>query len=138
MTNSRLTHPRKGREGNKEGKGREARERSHHIVTLVDVRGRDVVVSATRLDDHPDLTTIEHLDFTPDLPCEHPVHPSGIAGHEGPGWALIEIIHSCGEGQRRIICKGGWLVAGIRGTRCQACHEHLSREQSWRIIGRLA
>ena len=33
------THPRKGREGNKEGKGREARERSHHIVTLVYARG---------------------------------------------------------------------------------------------------
>ena len=100
--------------------------------------GRNVVVSATRLDDHPDLTTIEHLDFDPEIPCDHPQHPSGLYGHDGPGWALIEVIHPCFEGLRRIICEGGWANACIAGTLCPVCHKHLSREQTWRIIGRLA
>lgn len=30
---------------------------------------RDVMVSATRLDEHTDLQVIEHLDFDPAIPC---------------------------------------------------------------------
>lgn len=30
---------------------------------------RDVMVSATRLDEHTDLQAIEHLDFDPAIPC---------------------------------------------------------------------
>lgn len=67
MEPSRKTMSGKGREG----KGREGRTRVAGFTTsssYVPAPHRDDVVSASRPDEHTDLTSIEHLDF--DITCK--------------------------------------------------------------------
>ena len=88
---------------------------------------RDAMMTAARTDLDPQ--TIDHLDFAPDLPCEHPQHPSGHFGHTGPGWALIETSEclTCGEpSEQAVVCKG-WFdyILATNDGECPTCGTHL-------------
>lgn len=140
----------KGREGNKEGKGREVREGFHHIVTLGTREigqsraghPRDVVVSATRLDDRPDLDTIEHLDFEAVIPCE--CSPEGHECDEVAELILQDTpCTTCGIDDGRWLCSlACWDDMatdddGRTGVLC-ICGATFHRDDVLRIIGRLS
>lgn len=155
MTDSRTTHGAltegvrktmsgKGREGNKEGKGRlrEPFTTSSSYVTreVVQTRAghpRDVVVSATRLDDRPDLDTIEHLDFDPVVPCEARIR-GGLHG----GRADVLIVGQCPgcaatkRNLRRYgMCWRHWRKAKSVELTCEACgHKDVMAGGFFRIV----
>ncbi|MBK7564428.1 MAG: hypothetical protein IPI21_09115 [Propionivibrio sp.] len=85
---------------------------SHHGVQKVDARDSAPIVApspVTTPDAMMSLTAIEHLDFEPEVPCEHPQHPLGEMGHSGPAWALVEVIHLCASPSRTLVLlPWGW------------------------------
>lgn len=103
---------------------------------------RDVVVSATRLDEHTDLQAIEHLDFDPAIGCECTLPD------DPPCDNLAELIlqdtpcTSCGVDDGRWLCSlQCWDEMrdgdeGAPGVIC-VCGAWFHRDDVLRIIGRL-
>lgn len=86
----------------------------------------------------PDLTEIEQLDFTPDIPCEHSQHPAGIFGHEGPAEYLVRCAAPCGcppPTDYFYICKGGYHDPSP--IRCESCQELFSTSEVWHIVAKV-
>ena len=99
----------------------------------------DVMVSATRID--TDLTTIEHLDFDPAIPCE-------CSPDDDPCDETAELILedspcvACGVDDGRWLCSiacwdamatdedGMWVIC--------VCGAYFDRDETLRIIGRLS
>lgn len=98
---------------------------------------RDVVVSATRLDDRPDLDTIEHLDFDPVVPCEARIR-GGLHG----GRADVLIVGQCPgcaatkRNLRRYgMCWRHWRKAKSVELFCEACgHKDVMAGGFFRIV----
>lgn len=134
MNGSRLTHgiltepvcknmSGKGREGNKEGKGTRV-ETSHHFVASVTHEADNGMMT--------DLDIIEALDFTPELPCEHPSHNTH-GWHAGPAKFLISRAGHCGPLPNMLICEAGFL--GSDFLRCNDCgFAPIPRDETWRIV----
>lgn len=160
MTDSRTTHGAltegvrktmsgKGREGNKEGKGRlrEPFTTSSSYVPreVVQPRSghpRDVMVSATRLDEHTDLQAIEHLDFDPAIPCG--CWDYDDLGERCPRTAdvIVEDVpcpHCIGRSSRaRWLCSDVcWTEMAELGTECATCGVIAPRDEALRLVGRL-
>lgn len=88
----------------------------------------------------PDILSIEDLDFTPDIPCEHSQHGLGMFGHQGPAYYLIRAgVNPCGHDDRRAdcyyICKGGYDDPGF--IACQICGARFPKTAIWTIIGKV-
>lgn len=97
---------------------------------------RDAMMTATRT--HIDPQTIDHLDFAPDLPCEHTQHHTGQWGHRGRGWALVEIAQcpGCADPEDRYVaCQGSIEYLRTLGDfRCDVCSQPMSAAEHLRII----
>ena len=111
-------------------------------LAYVSARDRDVVVSATRLDDRPDLDTIEHLDFAHAIPCE--CSPDDVECDEVAELVLQDTpCTSCGIDDGRWLCSlacwddMGTGDDGSTGVIC-ICGAAFHRDDVLRIIGRLS
>jgi hypothetical protein len=86
----------------------------------------------------PEVGTIEHLDFTPEIPCEHSQHHLGIFGHEGPAHYLVRVDPPCGcapPADYFYICKGGYHDPSP--VRCWECLKEYPAPQVWHIIAKV-
>lgn len=78
-------------------------------------------------------TAIEHLDFTPALPCEHSWHGRGGI-HSGPARFILDAgCPACPDRVSLLICESGW--AGSRTLHCDDCGAVGPRDSFWRIVG---
>ena len=112
---------------------------SHHGVQKVSTREAAPVVAPSPVatpDGMMSLTAIEHLDFEPEVPCEHSQHASGRYGHHGPGWALVELDCPCGRGGRYVACRSWWLLlcSSGRAPRCGICGTRATVGVTLRIV----
>jgi len=122
-----LTHDRKGdrREEIGDRKGREARvETSHHVVQEVDARDPAPIVApspVTTPDAMMSLAAIEHLDFEPEVPCEHSRHRARHADESAA--FLVQVIGFChlGGGERYALCRSGYALSWRVGVLCPVC-----------------
>ena len=103
---------------------------------------RDVVVSATRLDEHTDLQAIEHLDFDPAIPCG--CWDYDDLGERCPRTAdvIVEDVpcpHCIGRSSReRWLCSDVcWTEMAELGTECATCGVIAPRDEALRLVGRL-
>ena len=122
-------HDRKGdrREEIGERKGREGRvETSHHVVAYVTrgARGSAPIVApspVTTPDAMMSLTAIEHLDFEPEVPCEHSRHRARHADESAA--FLVQVIGFChlGGGERYALCRSGYALSWRVGVLCPVC-----------------
>ena len=124
--------------GDRKWKGVRA-EDFHHDYRKVDVRDVAPIVApspVTTPDAMMSLTAIEHLDFEPEVPCEHSQHASGRYGHHGPGWALVELDCPCGRGGRYVACRSWWLLlcSSGRAPRCGICGTRATVGVTLRIV----
>ncbi len=84
--------------------------------------------------------TLEHLDFTPELPCEHSQHEVR-SWHAGKAWGLVEV--SClgprcpRIGRRLALCRAAWDHAGATGVLCSACGVSGKRSEFWSLVATL-
>lgn len=130
---SRATpHRNKGTREQGEGSGsRRGRrgETSHHGVALVTREHADGMMTLTR--------DLEHLDFTPDLPCT----TTWCDTAPNPAAYVIEVLghlpHFASRaraGERKLICQNCWdrVIAQGRG-RC-GCGAVVEWSQLWRIV----
>lgn len=153
MTRSRTTHGAltepvcktmsgKGREGNKEGKGREEGGSCSPHRLVGDARiGQpraghlpDVMVSATRLDERVDVQTIEHLDFP--VACEHTEHHQRHPEGESAAY-IVTRSRPCGcpGGRNRYaLCHSGWRLMGRGHVRCIVCGAESARDDVIHIV----
>lgn len=108
-------------------------ETFHHIVAYVTREPGDVLVSATRLDEHTDLATVEHLDFEPTCEnrfCEDGRPTAVVFVEEVPCW-------SCGDVQPEPFefeckrCIDRYLRVG---SCCGECSTSLDFDETLRII----
>lgn len=100
---------------------------------------RDVMVSATRLHEHADLQTIEHLDFDPEIPCG--CWDDGV-GEQCPRTAdvIVEDVHCphCSAETSRWVCSDVcWAEMAEIGTECATCGTFAPRDEALRLVGRL-
>lgn len=123
----RKTMSGKGREGNKEGKGRlrEPFTTSSSYVPREVVqpragRPRDVVVSATRLDEHTDLQAIEHLDFEQAKACEHSNHEA-LHEDEPASYLAEDWCAHCDAAGQFLLCHSGLVSLLTNHTKCRSC-----------------
>ena len=111
---------------------------SHHGVQLVTRASAPIVAPSpvTTPDAMMSLAAIEHLDFEPEVPCEHSQHASGRYGHHGPGWALVELDCPCGRGGRYVACRSWWLLlcSSGRAPRCGICGTRATVGVTLRIV----
>ena len=112
-------------------------ETSHHVVTSA--RDSAPIVAPSPVvspDAMMSLAAIEHLDFEPEVPCEHSQHASGRYGHHGPGWALVELDCPCGRGGRYVACRSWWLLlcSSGRAPRCGICGTRATVGVTLRIV----
>ena len=103
---------------------------------------RDVMVSATRLDEHTDLQAIEHLDFDPAIPCG--CWDYDDLGERCPRTAdvIVEDVpcpHCIGRSSRaRWLCSDVcWTEMAELGTECATCGVIAPRDEALRLVGRL-
>jgi hypothetical protein len=86
-----------------------------------------------------DLTTIEHLDFSETLPCEHEGHRIWHPGDE-PASIYIKRLDCphCGYvATPRVLalCLPAWVAAGHGALQCPACRKPDVRDVFWRYLG---
>lgn len=97
---------------------------------------RDVMVSATRLDDRPDLTAIEHLDFEPTIPCVNPADsPWRDCPHENPADYIVRARLACIAIKSAGVCWSCWIACKDAELCC--CGAHLtivSRDEALEIV----
>ena len=105
--------------------------------SYVTAGARDVVVSATRLDDRPDLASITHLDFEPFIPC---MARTRGAEHGAPADALIVgQCPSCRATKMALrrygICWRHWGRGKRQRLFCEACgHRDVYSGGFFRIV----
>lgn len=77
--------------------------------------------------------TIAHLDFNPEIPCEHSAH-GRHPNHDGPARFLIEShCPGCGDVDRFYLCEPGWKNA--KTLSCADCGGgSFPRDECWRIV----
>jgi len=99
---------------------------SHHGVTQVTRGARDsapVVAPSpvTTPDAMMSLTAIEHLDFEPEVPCEHSRHRARHADESAA--FLVQVIGFChlGGGERYALCRSGYALSWRVGVLCPVC-----------------
>lgn len=111
-------------------------ETSHHVVTSARDSAPIVAPSpVTTPDAMMSLTAIEHLDFEPEVPCEHSHHESGEYGHSGPGWALVATrCPKCGDGATYVCCRGWWDYSSTGVLTCPNCCAMGRRDDLVRIV----
>ena len=61
----------------------------------------------TTTDADLDLSVIEHLDFTPTLPCEHSRHEETHRDEPGK-YLVVHLCHECDFTVKYVICESGW------------------------------
>lgn len=79
-------------------------------------------------------TTIEHLDFTPSLPCEHSQH----ARHgDAPATLYVDATcRECGDSARYLLCLPGY--ARMRTVHCNECGTFATRDEMVTVLEVLA
>ena len=67
------------------------------------------------------LTAIEHLDFEPEVPCEHSRHRARHADESAA--FLVQVIGFChlGGGERYALCRSGYALSWRVGVLCPVC-----------------
>jgi hypothetical protein len=80
-----------------------------------------------------ELETIEHLDFQPELPCEHSNHEYGHVPHRPAAYLIWGHTSCCGQNREFLLCERGWQLGG-RGVMCSRCGAVYPREQVWTIL----
>ena len=99
---------------------------SHHGVTQVTRGARDSapIVAPSPVvspDAMMSLTAIEHLDFEPEVPCEHSRHRARHADESAA--FLVQVIGFChlGGGERYALCRSGYALSWRVGVLCPVC-----------------
>ncbi len=96
---------------------------SHHGVQLVTREAAPVVAPSpvTTPDAMMSLTAIEHLDFEPEVPCEHSRHRARHADESAA--FLVQVIGFChlGGGERYALCRSGYALFWRFGVLCPVC-----------------
>ena len=99
---------------------------SHHGVTQVTrgARGSAHIVApspVTTPDAMMSLTAIAHLDFEPEVPCEHSRHRARHADESAA--FLVQVIGFChlGGGERYALCRSGYALSWRVGVLCPVC-----------------
>jgi hypothetical protein len=127
-THGGLTHPlTEGSRLEVEGKGDRKwkgvrAEAFHHDYRKVDARAPIVAPSpVTTPDAMMSLTAIEHLDFEPEVPCEHSRHRARHADESAA--FLVQVIGFChlGGGERYALCRSGYALSWRVGVLCPVC-----------------
>ena len=81
-----------------------------------------------------DLTSIEHLDFDPEFPCEHSSHDA--RHNDEPAKYLVEgSCPNCLGFVRYMICESGCIDLGRITVRCKGCRITGTRETFLSIVG---
>ena len=83
-------------------------------------RPRDVVVSATRLDEHTDLQAIEHLDFEQAKACEHSNHEA-LHEDEPASYLAEDWCAHCDAAGQFLLCHSGLVSLLTNHTKCRSC-----------------
>lgn len=97
-------------------------ETSHHVVTSARDSAPVVAPSpVTTPDAMMSLTAIEHLDFEPEVPCEHSRHRARHADESAA--FLVQVIGFChlGGGERYALCRSGYALSWRVGVLCPVC-----------------
>ncbi len=97
-------------------------ETSHHVVTSASDSASIVAPSpATTPDAMMSLAAIEHLDFEPEVPCEHSRHRARHADESAA--FLVQVIGFChlGGGERYALCRSGYALFWRFGVLCPVC-----------------
>ncbi len=84
--------------------------------------------------------TLEHLDFTPELPCEHSQHETLPDRHHGNAWGLVESHPPCrcpSRAGQLAICRPVWEHAGATGLLCPDCGVSGPRAEFWSLVATL-
>ncbi len=97
---------------------------SHHGVQKVDASDSAPIVApspVTTPDAMMSLTAIEHLDFEPEVPCEHSRHRARHADESAA--FLVQVIGFChlGGGERYALCRSGYALSWRVGVLCPVC-----------------
>lgn len=85
------------------------------------------------------VDTFEDIVADLERPCEHSQHANDPAWHDGPAWAVVQVLPDpCGcEGEpvgiRLLVCRRVWEISGAFGFTCRNGHR-MTREQGWRFI----
>ena len=87
----------------------------------------------------PDLSVLEVLDFTPELPCEHGEHSELHEPNDPAAYLVRYRCPSCAEGAVDFaLCASGWVVFGARGCRCKRCGARgIRRDTCMTIVRRI-
>lgn len=96
----------------------------HHDYRKVDARDPATIVApdpVTAPDAMMSLTAIEHLDFEPEVPCEHSRHRARHADESAA--FLVQVIGFChlGGGERYALCRSGYALSWRVGVLCPVC-----------------
>jgi hypothetical protein len=95
----------------------------HHGVQLVTRASAPIVAPSpvTTPDAMMSLTAIEHLDFEPEVPCEHSRHRARHADESAA--FLVQVIGFChlGGGERYALCRSGYALSWRVGVLCPVC-----------------
>ena len=69
-----------------------------------------------------DTSTLQGLDFTPSLPCEHSEHGSRHVPTEDASWVAHKRC-TCGSARDYLVCESGRrdMVLSEVGVRCPGC-----------------
>jgi len=96
---------------------------SHHGVQLVTRASAPIVAPSpvTTPDAMMSLTAIAHLDFEPEVPCEHSLHRARHADESAA--FLVQVIGFChlGGGERYALCRSGYALSWRVGVLCPVC-----------------
>lgn len=77
---------------------------------------------------------IEHLDWSPELVCEHSQHDRLKRAHDGSAYVLVDIhCPYCSQSARLAFCQR-WWQSSIRGVICAVCRADVSRSDMYSVV----